>query len=201
MKKGIYLLLLLVVCFLSSCSDNGTKIDWTWKEYNDNLYTEAKNSGKYNVEWTSYSGNGKVLAKVTDRFDTDVSERSIETKITKGGYPTMGDSILVRYEGWYYYDDSNGKRQHLIFDSTEGRYNKQDGVGFRIGGSIIDGWNTALQNMKEGESYQIVLPQELGYLSSGSTNSSGQTTIPGFTTLWFDIKILKVVPLNPDEYK
>ena len=46
--------------------------------------------------------------------------------------------------------------------------------------------NIALQHMREGDRWQVYIPSELGYGLAGSDN------IPGYSTLCFDIHLVKV---------
>ncbi len=57
---------------------------------------------------------------------------------------------------------------------------------FSVNG-VIDGFSTALQHMKEGDIWEIWVPWELGYGSSGSGN------IPGYTTLVFEIELMEIM--------
>lgn len=52
---------------------------------------------------------------------------------------------------------------------------------------VIDGFSTALQHMKEGDIWEIWVPWELGYGSSGSGS------IPGYTTLVFEIELMEIM--------
>ncbi len=54
---------------------------------------------------------------------------------------------------------------------------------------FIVGWITALQEMREGDYWTLYIPAELAYGSSGSTDK----TIPGNSTLIFDLYLDKVV--------
>jgi FKBP-type peptidyl-prolyl cis-trans isomerase FklB len=62
--------------------------------------------------------------------------------------------------------------------------------GFRLG-SVITGWTTALQQMHAGDRWTVYIPSDLGYGTTGSTS------IPSGSTLIFDMKVQKVIPLEP----
>ena len=57
--------------------------------------------------------------------------------------------------------------------------------------SFVDGFTTALQHMHPGDRWEIWIPWQLGYGSSG--NSSGSTTIEPYTTLKFELEVVAVV--------
>jgi FKBP-type peptidyl-prolyl cis-trans isomerase len=71
-----------------------------------------------------------------------------------------------------------------VFDQTE----KGKTADFPAG-QLIPGWVEALSLMKEGDSWELVLPSELGYGESGAGND-----IPPNQTLVFTMTLHKVTP-------
>ena len=51
-------------------------------------------------------------------------------------------------------------------------------------GSVVDGFSTALQHMRKGDKWRVYIPYELGY------GTSDASTIPGYSTLIFDITMV-----------
>jgi len=51
---------------------------------------------------------------------------------------------------------------------------------------VIAGWTEALQMMKEGDKWRLIVPPELGY------GANGVGPIPGNTTLVFEVELLVV---------
>jgi FKBP-type peptidyl-prolyl cis-trans isomerase FklB len=49
---------------------------------------------------------------------------------------------------------------------------------------LVNGFQTALMNMHEGDRFEVVVPQTLGYGSSTSNSA-----IPAYSTLRFDIML------------
>lgn len=97
-----------------------------------------------------------------------------------------GDTVLVNYEGRFL----NGK----FFDSTV-RRNKPFQFVYGTEWQVIEGMEKAIGIMREGEKALFILPSELAFGNRGSTNS----IIPPFTSLIFEVEILKVTsPLNND---
>ncbi len=88
--------------------------------------------------------------------------------------PKMGDSVTVHYEGKLL----DGK----VFDSSKTR-----GVPatFQIG-TVIEGWNEALQTMTVGEERTLIIPPELGYGENGYPG-----VIPPNAYLIFNVELLK----------
>lgn len=58
---------------------------------------------------------------------------------------------------------------------------------------LIDGWQTALMRMKVGDRWELYIPYELAY------GTSGNTSIPGYSTLVFDLDLANVIPLKGTE--
>jgi len=96
----------------------------------------------------------------------------------------------VLYTGWYKniwskpdtYVDEKGNiiSNKVIFDSTN--------IALTIPVSgVVDGFSTALQHMQEGDKWEVWIPWWLGYGESGSGS------IKGYTTLVFEIELVKVV--------
>ncbi|MFA7065782.1 MAG: FKBP-type peptidyl-prolyl cis-trans isomerase, partial [Dysgonamonadaceae bacterium] len=56
----------------------------------------------------------------------------------------------------------------------------------RVSG-VVDGFSTALQHMKEGDKWEVWIPWQLGY------GERGQSPIPGYTTLVFEIELVEVL--------
>lgn len=224
MRKKLYLfpLFLAALCIsLSSClndDDDDEQIDQEWKALNEKRVSEIASSGGYNA-LTSQSGNGNVYWKRSDVITKSDEETRI--RVTTAGKPEFTDTVVVRYEGWYLDKDN----EIVIFDSTENpsvkskldyRHgvsttedpNKQS-VTMPVNGitnwtypqnKLIDGWVTLLEDMTEGEEREVVIPHQLGYGSSGSphTPATGYTytLIDPYTTLWFRIKLLKIIPMK-----
>jgi FKBP-type peptidyl-prolyl cis-trans isomerase len=104
-----------------------------------------------------------------------------------GAQPKPRDYVTVYYTGKLI----NGK----VFDGTEADMPVQ----FRVD-SLISGWAEALQLMRVGDHWQIVIPSDLAYGESGTPDGS----IPPNQTLVFDLELVKcqppkLIPVKPDE--
>ena len=99
--------------------------------------------------------------------------RVIETG--EGRSPGPADTVVVHYVG------------RLIdgteFDSSRGRGTP---ATFSLGG-IIPGWQEALQLMREGDIWEVVIPSELAYGAQGAGASIGPNE-----TLVFEIELISV---------
>jgi FKBP-type peptidyl-prolyl cis-trans isomerase FklB len=104
----------------------------------------------------------------------------LQYKVVKAGTgrtPTAGDTVTVNYRGTLV----DGKE----FDSS---YKRGEPATFPVAG-VIPGWTEALQLMKEGAQYQLVIPPELAY---GERGAGG--VIPPGATLVFDVELISVAP-------
>jgi len=90
-----------------------------------------------------------------------------------------GDTITINYEGKFL----NGK----FFDSTVKR-NQPFQFIYGTEWQVVKGLEEALGMMSEGEKSLIILPSELAFGNEGSSTG----IIPPFTSLIFEVEILKV---------
>ena len=207
MNKKLYYLFLLCLssCFiLASCvDDDDFDIDEEWYSEQATIFSEVvaksgiEGENKEYITLESQSKNGVVCwQKSTVITDSDNTDKTL--RITMGGKPEFTDTVVVRYEGWYI--DKEGKK--YIFDSTENPSLNSGNTHpnkvqrkFTVNG-VIEGWTIALQDMKVGEERLVVIPQILGYKGSPLTNSSSQVILPGYSTLWFRIKLFDIIPMK-----
>lgn len=92
-----------------------------------------------------------------------------------GRKPKASDKVKVHYQGKFV----DGQ----IFDSS---YQRKQPVEIQLE-QVIKGWSEGLQLMSEGAKYRFVIPHHLAY---GAKSSA---TIPGYTTLIFEVELLEVV--------
>lgn len=194
-----YKLLALITVLLCSftlfnaCStDSDSGIDEEWRKYNEEIVMNTASSGEYSSR-ESLSKNGSVYWKYVDDFVPD-TKAGLSTKITEDGRPYFTDTVSVRYTGWYLLKDGT----KYEFDTTEGERNGVP-VLMSLSGTAttsppIDGFVTMLQYMKVGDQVEVCIPQRLGY------GATAQAYIPAYTTLWFRIKLLGIIPSNKGEW-
>lgn len=89
--------------------------------------------------------------------------------------PVDGDSVLVHYTG-------------TLIDGTEfdSSYKRGTPADFKVN-RVIKGWQEALLLMPVGSKWQLFIPSELGYGSSGSGSRIGPNQV-----LLFDVELLEV---------
>ena len=92
-----------------------------------------------------------------------------------GAKPKATDRVKVHYTG--------SLIDGTVFDSSEQR---GEPITFSLNG-VIKGWTEILQLMPVGSKWTVYIPAELGY------GEYGQGSIPGNSTLIFDIELLEIV--------
>jgi FKBP-type peptidyl-prolyl cis-trans isomerase FklB len=93
-----------------------------------------------------------------------------------GATPKEDSKVKVHYKGTLI----NGK----VFDSS---YDRGEPVEFPVN-RVIKGWTEALQLMKVGDKWQLVIPADLAYGEQGAP-----PTIPPNAVLVFDVELLEVL--------
>lgn len=144
------------------------------------------NADKPQVYDLSAASNAKYLTDYAAKPGVFKTEDGLEYRILKAGTgksPQSGaDMVTVKYKGALI----TGK----VFDQHD------DGVTGNAGkdatfpaGALIPGWVEALSLMKEGDSWELVIPSDLGYGPQGAGKD-----IPGDQTLVFTMTLVKVDP-------
>jgi FKBP-type peptidyl-prolyl cis-trans isomerase len=104
----------------------------------------------------------------------------LQFRILQNGYgkrPQSTDTVKVYYTGKLI----NG----VVFDGTSPGLPASMKLN-----SVIPGWIEALQLMREGDRWQLVIPPNLGY----GVRGAGDGAIPPNQTLIFDIKLVETTP-------
>jgi FKBP-type peptidyl-prolyl cis-trans isomerase FklB len=109
----------------------------------------------------------------------------LQYSIIRRGYgkrPAATDVVTAYYTGSLI----NG----TVFDATEAGFP----ANFTVN-QLIPGWTEALELMREGDHWQIVIPPDLAYGARGA----GDGKIPPNQVLVFDLELIKVSPPPKDE--
>ena len=134
----------------------------------------------------SAQANAKFLADNAQKQGVVVRPSGLQYRILQNGYgkrPGPLDEVTVYYSGSLI----NGTR----FDATEADFP----VTFTTN-ELIPGWAEALELMREGDHWQLVIPANLAYGARGA----GGGKIPPNQTLVFDLQLVKVTtpPKKPE---
>ena len=127
---------------------------------------------------TSADANKRFLADYAARSDVKKLPDGLMYRVIKAGSgPTVqkdNDVVTVYYKG----ELISGK----VFDQTK----PEEPAQFPAGG-LIPGWVEALKLMKTGDTWELVIPSDLGYGSDGAGDA-----IPPNQTLVFTMTLAKV---------
>ena len=178
--RALSSLLIAVAAFMavttSSCNDDDNNT-WDkykeWRELNDKYFEEQK----YRIEdgqnyYQTLTPVWNSSAQILIRYLSDRSK-------TEGNFSPLYTSYVdVKYIG------------RLIdgtpFDSSYNLRTNGDSIYRTAVSGVIQGWTTALQNMRVGDSARIVVPYNLAY---GASTVSG--LLP-YSTLVFDVKLVDI---------
>ena len=140
---------------------------------------KQKTAEKQQAEGGENLKKGEVyLASNAKKDGVKTTKTGLQYKILKTGTgktPKDSDTVKVHYHGTLI--------DGTVFDSSVER---NDPVTFSVTG-VIPGWVEALQMMKEGDKWQLVLPAKLAY----GDQSAGEHIGPN-STLLFDVELLSI---------
>lgn len=132
----------------------------------------------------SLEANQAFLAANGSKPGVVTRPSGLQYRIIHNGFgksPGATDSVDAYYTGSLI----NG----TVFDKTEPGMPANFVVN-----KLIPGWTEALEIMREGDHWQLVIPASLGY---GTRGAGG--VIPPNQTLVFDLELVKVIPAPPKE--
>ncbi len=132
----------------------------------DKLATENKTKGE------------KFLAANKKKKGVMITASGLQYKVLKQGtgkIPTANDKVKVHYHGTLI--------DGTVFDSSVDR---GEPVTFPVNG-VIPGWTEALQLMKVGSKFQLVVPSKLAYSERGAGGAIGPNAV-----LVFEVELLGI---------
>ena len=182
----IFLLLVLSVLFgLTACDESNEAGEFdNWQQRNTQFIDSIAAVARANAygDWKVFLAQGLDTAKEWGN-GYYVYCRVIE----EGGgtaHPLYTDSVWVNYSGRLMPSDTY--KDGYIFDSSysgdlDPTFNVP--VAMPLSGTV-EGFSTAVQQMTDGDVWEVYIPYQLGY---GATGTSG---IPAYSTLIFDINLV-----------
>lgn len=132
---------------------------------------------KFSVE-NQKTGDAYLAANKAKK-DVITLPSGLQYKILKSGTgttsPKATDTVVTHYHGTLV--------DGTVFDSS---YDRGEPVSFPVN-AVIKGWTEALQMMKAGDKWQLVIPSTLAYGEQGAP-----PTIMPNATLIFDVELLEI---------
>ena len=170
---------------LTSCeeSDEAGEFD-NWQQRNTQFIDSIAAVARANAydDWKVFLAQGLDTAKVWD------NEYYVYCRVVEEGsgsvHPLYTDSVVINYSGRLI--PSATYKDGYIFDSSySGELNPAFNVPVTLPLSgTVEGFCTAVQQMTDGDIWEVYIPYQLGY---GAKGSSG---IPAYSTLIFDINLV-----------
>jgi FKBP-type peptidyl-prolyl cis-trans isomerase FklB len=161
------------------------------KNYNDMAVIHAQTQSqskmeeikeRYRLEKYAESivANEQFLSDNKNRDGVKTTESGLQYKIItegKGNLPDEKSKVKVNYRG-------------TLIDGTEfdSSYKNNAPGSFRLN-QVIKGWTEALKMMPAGSKWELYIPQDLAYGSTGQGRN-----IPPYSTLIFEIELLEIEP-------
>lgn len=171
---------------MTSCSEDDNTIEEyaDWKNVNDKYFDDLTSKVKDDMGWKRVRTWSKNEAAATSNSDYILMQYIDSDPNAKDEYPRYTDSVRVHYRGRLIPSPSYPKG--YLFDSSySGEFdpNIANPTKFAVK-DVVDGFSTALMNMRRGDSYQVYIPYQLGY------GESDNNSIPGGSTLIFTIRLV-----------
>ncbi len=177
MKKFWYLAMIMLCALVAtSCNkdDEDEDVDVEWAKLNQEAFFNISANSGYKA-LKSQSNAGSIYYKVLK--EGDGTERIYYNSKVKCYYT---GSFVVTYKS-----DKIDIKAGDVFDSAEPPY--KNAVDFSVN-TVVDGFSTALQNMRVGDRWEIWMNSNMGY---GSTSSG--SGIPAYSTLKFEVEVVSIV--------
>ena len=142
------------------------------------MLQHQQNSGRNTAAETGQSRGEAFQVEYSQRQGVVATASGLQYRVieTGGGRsPGPADTVVVHYVG-------------RLIDGTEFDSSRDRGTPatFSLGGIIL-GWQEALQLMREGDTWEVVIPSELAYGDRGAGTSIGPNE-----TLVFEIELISV---------
>ncbi len=157
---------------------NEAEIRATLEEFQKTFASKAEARSKVAGEKNVKEGE-TFLAANSKKEGVKTTASGLQYKVLtsgKGKTPTAADTVKVHYKGTLI-DGS-------VFDSS---IDRGEPAEFGVG-QVIKGWTEALQLMKEGDKWQVVIPGSLAYGERGAGGKIGPNAV-----LIFEVELLSIV--------
>lgn len=119
-----------------------------------------------------------------------------------GDVVTAGDSILVHWKMWLP-DGTLVENSRWQDEDGDGEPDEEEAgphylwlVNAGLGFGVIDGWLDAVPGMQVGGTRKLAVPWQLAYGATRFTDNKGNTVIPSYANLVFEIELFGVTEVD-----
>lgn len=195
--------LVTLVAAVTSCSeDTSTVTNYdNWESRNTTYFSQKYREAQDSI--AAGKTNWKLLKSVykaaNSNAETDyVIAHIIECSHDEDTPMTLAtDSVYMHYRGrliprdQYVQDTTTYAKDGLVFDTSY--YGETLDLNNAIPSKLavkdlVDGMQTALENMHAGDRMEVIMPYTMGY----GTSESSSTSVPAYSTLRFDVKLVYI---------
>lgn len=178
MKKSSLFFLFALAMMTFSCSLGGESV-WEeykdWRETNENWFNEQKT--RLDADGSKYYTE---LVPVWDTSQCVLIHYFNDRKLTEGNLsPLYTSTVDVKYKGVMYDDEPFDSSYAFTYPYGDSLYRVQCN-------GVIQGWTVALEDMRVGDSCEVVIPHTLGY---GSQEAG---VLKPYSALKFYIKLVDI---------
>lgn len=186
--KMLSVFVVAVLALMASCKETNNDIEEypDWKNSNatrfETLYNQVRQKiAAGDTQWKLIKSFTKD--QQTEGTPTDYVIARVISEGTGERSPLFTDTVRVDYRGRLL--PSTTHPDGLVFDQTWiGDYRVESVLPSKLAvDALVNGFSTALMKMKEGDRWEIYIPQNLAY---GSMKKTG---IPAYSTLVFDLTL------------
>jgi len=180
-----------------SCSDDEVVTDENWQSANEKAIAAIAGNPEY-TEIVSPGSNGSIYYRVLKQGE---GKKTI--------YYTS--QVQVYYKGWYVADsETYGLAKGQILEQKLFDDGAPATIAVSAAGSTydsyygtyspdfpIEGWTIALQHMRKGDKWEIWIPINLAYGTTGQDHAYSQKTF-GYTALAYELEVIKILGIDGD---
>lgn len=155
-----------------------TNLNTKMEEHQAKLEAEAQQEAEANLATGDAFREEYAQKEGVETTESGLMYRVLETSGSEDS-PVAEDTVRVHYRGTFI----DGKE----FDSS---YERKQPIDFPLRG-VIPGWTEGVQLMNVGDKYEFVIKPDLAY------GEMDRGTIPGNSTLIFEVELLEINPTEP----
>ncbi|MDE6721080.1 MAG: FKBP-type peptidyl-prolyl cis-trans isomerase [Bacteroidaceae bacterium] len=198
MRKFFYILPMLTLFVLASCSENEEAGEYdNWQTRNQHYVDSIANLAKNGTDgWSKMLGYRLVSSEEQPDLNNNhyiyVQKKNHGTGTQS---PEYNDSVRVHYFGRLIPSSSYPNGYNFGKSYSSSTFNEATDVPALMAvNANVDGFSTALMHMVEGGDWTVVIPYYLGY----GTDSYASAKIPGYSTLIFNVKLARIYKYKID---